>query len=243
MTLRLVSGRPTTFILGLILAIVALGASADENKSPTALVEMVMGAEDTDLEAMDYVSPGQVIDLGDSGYMILSYLLTCRIETITGGKVTVGHGESEVEEGEVQVETAPCQGNCIEISQATQGTAGTVYRVAAFDGTDWNERTIQSAIPIFLWNVDGEAGLAAITVLDLDRDPPAEIWKGVTDGKQLEYPSSAPTLEVGIPYQVQVSIEGQPQLIAVFSIDPELEGPDTMLSRLVPVIVFVWGAA
>ncbi|HLX14667.1 MAG TPA: hypothetical protein VKS24_05600, partial [Bradyrhizobium sp.] len=52
-------------------------------ESPVALVEEVQGKV-TGAEAMGYLSPRAVIKLGQNGSVVLSYLNSCRRETITG---------------------------------------------------------------------------------------------------------------------------------------------------------------
>ena len=57
---------------------------------PVALIEEVQG-EVAGAELMDYVVPGQVIKLGPDATLVLSYLKSCRRETVNGtGSVTVG---------------------------------------------------------------------------------------------------------------------------------------------------------
>ena len=50
-----------------------------------------------------------------------------------------------------------------------------------------------------------------------------------------EYPATAPELKIGLPYRVSVRLADGIEIAAVFSIDPDLEVPDTAVSRLVPV--------
>jgi hypothetical protein len=72
-------------------------------------------------------------------------------------------------------------------------------------------------------------------VIDLDSDPPRIVWHGKVDGNHLAYPADAPPLAIGIPYEVRVTAEDEEPVSAVFSIDPDLEGPDTALARVVPI--------
>ena len=65
-----------------VLALIALtGAAAAE--PPVALVEEIQGKV-TGAEYMDYVTPGQVIKIGPGGSIVLSYLKTCRRQSISG---------------------------------------------------------------------------------------------------------------------------------------------------------------
>src|SRR5690348_12212690 len=71
-------------------------------ESPVAVVEDVQGKV-TGAEFMDYVTPKAVIKIGDGGSVILSYLKSCRRETIAGtGTVIVGTEESAVHLAEVK---------------------------------------------------------------------------------------------------------------------------------------------
>jgi len=65
--------------------------------APVALVEDVAGT--TALEVLDYVSEGQVVDLGRDGSLTLGYLASCVHEKIVGGRVTIGKKE-EREQGQ-----------------------------------------------------------------------------------------------------------------------------------------------
>ena len=67
---------------------------------PVALVEEVSGAP-AGVEFMDYVETGKTIELGARGGIVLSYLNSCVRETISGGTVTVGTDQSDVQGGKV----------------------------------------------------------------------------------------------------------------------------------------------
>lgn len=101
-----------------------------------------------------------------------------------------------------------------------------------FDGQNWSEWTTRSKTPIFKWK---QKGKAIVTVLDLDSAPPVVLWTGSVDGSHLAYPADAPPLQIGIPYQARVTIGDADPIGAAFSIDPDLDGPDTVLSRIIPV--------
>ena len=116
--------RPIAVCLGLLA--LASPAAAD---SPVAVVEDVQGKV-TGAEFMDYVSPKAVIKIGDGGSVILSYLKSCRRETISGaGTVIVGNEESAVHLAEVKAEKTNCdptQANAT--TRETSGVAATVLR-------------------------------------------------------------------------------------------------------------------
>lgn len=215
----------------LIVGALILAAPANAAES-SALIEDISGAE-SGPNVMDYVSPGQTIGLGDDGTLVVSYFDTCKTETITGGTVTIGRGASSVDGGKVDTVEAACQGSGIVVSQSTQDAAGTVHRVKAFKGEDWDERTIKSDRPVFSWANKGTS--AALVIHDLDENPPAVVWRGSSDENSISYPADAPPLDVGVPYRVKLILGDSDPIYTVFSIDPGLEGPDSVLGRLVPI--------
>ncbi len=96
-------------------------------KVPVAVVENTVG--NVGVEFMDYVTAGQVIDLGAKGSVVLSYMKSCVRETITGGTVIALDEESLVQGGRVERSRPPCDAKRMQLSarQAEQ-SAGTVYR-------------------------------------------------------------------------------------------------------------------
>jgi hypothetical protein len=104
-------------------------ASPAAAASPVAVVEDVQGKV-TGAEFMDYVTPKAVIKIGDGGSVILSYLKSCRRETISGaGTVVVGTEESAVHLAEVKTEKTNCDPNQANATtRETSGVAATVLR-------------------------------------------------------------------------------------------------------------------
>jgi hypothetical protein len=72
-----------------------------------ALVENVIG-NSTQVHVMDYLDTGQTIRLGPRETIVLSYLNSCVRETITGGTVTIGTEQSEVQAGNVTRSKLEC---------------------------------------------------------------------------------------------------------------------------------------
>jgi hypothetical protein len=62
---------------------------------PVALIERLTSPSQQ-VELMIYAHVGQVIRLSTDQTMVLSYRDTCTRETITGGTITIGTGQSEV---------------------------------------------------------------------------------------------------------------------------------------------------
>ena len=97
---------------------------------PAALVEDVTDKV-AGIQVMDYVAVGQTIALKPEQRLVLSYLVSCTNETITGGTVTVGPRESAVEGGTVERSTLPCDGGALLLAANESGKAGvTVMRDA-----------------------------------------------------------------------------------------------------------------
>ena len=88
---------------------VAAGLGSASAGEPVAIVEDV-AAVGTDLQFMDYVEEGRVIELGANGTIMLGYLNSCLLEEIRGGRVVVGRTESAVENSEVRRQRVLCDG-------------------------------------------------------------------------------------------------------------------------------------
>ena len=84
---------------------------------PIAIVEDVK-SQTAEVEFMDYVGSGQVIRLAPGDTLVLSYLVSCEHETITGGTVTVGLVRSDVRDGQVARAKVPCDGGKMQLSSA-----------------------------------------------------------------------------------------------------------------------------
>jgi hypothetical protein len=109
-----------------VLAGLATSAGAEQ---PVAVVEEVHGKV-TGAEFMDYVTPKTVIKLGPTGSIVLSYMTSCRRETITGiGAVIVGTDESMVQFADVKSERMACDSSrSHETTRETSEVAATVLR-------------------------------------------------------------------------------------------------------------------
>ena len=114
--------------IAVCLGLLALASPAAAD-SPVAVVEDIQGKV-TGAEFMDYVTPKAVIKIGDGGSVILSYLKSCRRETISGaGTVVVGTEESAVHLAEVKAEKTNCDPNQANATtRETSGVAATVLR-------------------------------------------------------------------------------------------------------------------
>src|SRR4051794_37521374 len=93
------------------IAILSIGAMAAASAAAApvqvALVENLTGSP-AGVEFMDYLETGKTIELGSRDTIVLSYMSSCMRETITGGKVTVGTDQSEVQAGKVTRTKVAC---------------------------------------------------------------------------------------------------------------------------------------
>lgn len=106
------------------------GSSAALAADPAALVEDVT-SKSAGVQFMDYVVPGRAIRLAPGDTLVLSYLKSCRRETITGGTVTVGDERSTVAEGKVEAEKVDCDAGKLNLTTAQAAKSGTmVFRSA-----------------------------------------------------------------------------------------------------------------
>lgn len=124
---------------------------AAKAEPPAALVEDIQGKV-TGAEFMDYVVPGQVIKIGTTGSVVLSYLKSCRRETISGiGTVIVGADESKVHLSAVKDETVECDASHAHATtKETSEVAATVVRgITSAPESTAPQVTIYGASPIF----------------------------------------------------------------------------------------------
>jgi hypothetical protein len=112
----------------LVIAGVALIGSAAAGPVGVALVEKVSG-DSSGVEFMDYVHTGQVILLDSGDTIVLGYLHSCVRETITGGVVTVGSNQSEVQAGTVSRTRVQCDSGTANVTpEQSSAFAGRIFR-------------------------------------------------------------------------------------------------------------------
>jgi hypothetical protein len=97
-------------------------------QAQTALVEDVK-SKTAGVEFMDYVRAGKVIRLEPQDTIVLSYMKSCWQEAISGGTVTVGSEQSEVQLGRVERHKVDCDGGKLMLTaQLASQSAGMVFR-------------------------------------------------------------------------------------------------------------------
>jgi len=149
--------------IALCVGLLAL-ASPAAAQSPVAVVEDIQGKV-TGAEFMDYVAPRAVIKIGDGGSVVLSYLKSCRRETISGaGTVVVGNDESIVDQAALTFEKTNCdRSQANATTKDTSGVAATLMRSATVTKLPEPQVTLYGTSPLF------EAkGRGTLTVKRLD---------------------------------------------------------------------------
>src|SRR6516164_482645 len=108
--------------LGMAVAFPAFAGDA-----PIALMERLTSPSQR-VELMTYAHVGQVIHLSADQTMVLSYRDTCIRETITGGTITIGTGQSEVRSAaRLERVQNTCELRKVDVSR-TEGLGGRAFR-------------------------------------------------------------------------------------------------------------------
>jgi len=149
-------------LAGIVLA--GAGAVSGLGSAPlqVALVEEVSG-HPVGAQFMDYVEPGNIIRLEPRDKVVLGYLRSCIRETITGGIVTVGTEQSDVQSGKLERSKVLCDGDrMLRAANAPGPSAGTVFR--SLPRTPTAQFTLFGASPLIELNVPG-----ALVIERIDR--------------------------------------------------------------------------
>ncbi len=99
-------GRASRLAAMLFLLAAPSAVSASE---PVAIV-LSVAASGTSVRALEMIGRGRVFELGANGRLVLGFFRSCLHEEITGGRVTVGALESQVEGGRVARRRVECNG-------------------------------------------------------------------------------------------------------------------------------------
>jgi hypothetical protein len=210
----------------LIATITLFGPAASAlAEPPVALVEELQGKV-TGAEFMDYVTPGQIIKIGPGGAIVLSYLKSCRRETISGiGTVIVGSDASKVHLADVKDETIACDADHAHatVKETSEAAATIVRGLAALPAP---QVTLYGVSPIF-----GAAGRGTLVVERLDEPgerQAIEIGGGQIKGRFFDFAKHNRQLAPGGLYLARFR-----QTAIVFRVDPQAKGGATpLLGRL-----------
>ncbi|MFZ0425198.1 MAG: hypothetical protein WAL80_20155 [Xanthobacteraceae bacterium] len=134
----------------MLLKAAASAALAAAPHAPTAVIEDIVGSPNG-VQFMDYAEPGKVINLGQQDTVVIGYLKSCWHETITGGTVTVGTAQSDVQGGHVERSQATCDGGKMMLTaQLANQSAGAAFRAGPMkkDGPPRPEFTLYGLSPV-----------------------------------------------------------------------------------------------
>lgn len=214
---RSIAGLPAV-----LAALLAWPALAD----PSAIVEDLKGKLDK-LDVMDYVEPGQVVQLKPGDVLVLGYLKSCVRETITGGKVTIGADQSQVEGGKVERAKFACDGGRLQLTPEQAGKSGAmVFRKRPADksaaAAEAPQVTIYSTVPAVSAAAPGQ-----LTIERID-----QTGKQVTvkmTAARMDLAKAGVTLEPGGMYRAAL---GEKQI--VFAVDGKAtRGAGPLAGRLI----------
>jgi hypothetical protein len=212
----------------LALATLVGSGVAAKAEPPAALVEDVQGKV-SGAEFMDYVVPGQVIKIGTTGSIVLSYLKSCRRETISGlGTVIVGADESKVHLAAVKDEKVECDASHAHATtKETSEVAATVFRgLTAPAPSPSAQVTLYGTSPIF--EVKGRGALTVERIDKAGERQQIEIGNNRIKGKFYDFARFNRVLAPGGTYAATFGASK-----IVFRIDPQAKpGGAPALGRL-----------
>jgi hypothetical protein len=199
-------------------------------QNQVALVEEV-NSNTAGVEFMDYVPVGKVIQLGPQDTIVLGYMTSCWREAITGGTVTVGVEQSEVQRGKVERRKVNCDGGKLALSEREAAqSAGMVFRDVRS-----NQRISAPKPQITLYGVSPIIEIRNGGTMVIERiDQPGERYEvlvanaPLVNGVFYDLARTGKSLVAGGIYRVKV--DGR-QLI--FRIDPDAKpGESPIVGRL-----------
>ena len=197
---------------------------------PVALVEEVSGAP-AGVEFMDYVETGKTIELGARGSIVLSYMNSCVRETISGGTVTVGTDQSDVQGGRVARTKVACDPGNLALSGDRPGQfAGRVFRNVAGTSPVEAQVTLYGRSPVLQLK-----GPCTLLIERLDATTERYLVEVAADqllhGSFYDFAKWGRHLAAGGLYRI--SLEGQDGQEVVFKIDAHAKPGNTpMVGRL-----------
>lgn len=214
-------------VLGVAAPAVCLAETALAEQ-PVALVEDLSG-DVAGAELMDYLRPGQVIKLGGDGAVVLSYLKSCRRETINGtGSVTVGPGESKVEGATLKNDIVNCDAaHAQATTRETSEVAATIVRSLGSDSAPLPQLIIYGASPMF--EVKGRGTLVLERLDQVGERQTIDITGRQFRGRFYDLAGTSQPLTPGGTYAAAF---GTARI--VFRVDPQAKaGPGPVLGRLI----------
>ncbi|MFQ5566545.1 MAG: hypothetical protein ACE5EU_09300 [Paracoccaceae bacterium] len=136
------------------------GTAVSQTTRPVAIVEDA--SINAPVAVFDYLVLGQRIELNPEQSVVIGYLASCRLETITGGVVIIGEERSTLTGGTIDADQVECDGGQIELTRENAAASGVaVYRT----GADVEMR-LYSATPVFLLPAAGADDVIEIERID-----------------------------------------------------------------------------
>jgi hypothetical protein len=211
------------FAAALLPWVCSLGLAA-----PAALVEDV-SIDSAGVQMLDFVSPGQVIDLGVEGKLTLGYLSSCVQEQISGGKVTVGQSQSQVVGGEVSRNKTQCDGGGLSLS-AEQAMHSGAVAMRAIGSVTASSLLIHHVSPLLLLSKAGR-----VTIKRIDKTGERHkftVSKAQSPGRvHLDLAAEQVRLIPGGQYMITAS-----GVAKIIDVAPDAsEAGNAMLGRVVPL--------
>ena len=220
-TLSKISGL---VVLAMLLFHLASGRVLAQRSEPSAIV-VDISATAAAIEVFEYLSVGQVVQLGAKDTLVLGYLKSCTRETIVGGRVTVGTLQSSVEGGVVTRELVECNGGQTKLSVAEAGKSG-VFVARAGDEGEWgtedNPIQVYSLTPVFTFSTP----VKRLFLQRLDQNAPANTFLVV--GAELDLSQLGHTLARGGIYEATAG-----GVSHVFKVDAYANSGSALVGRLV----------
>lgn len=203
-----------------------LGVGAPESaraQVPAAIVEDTDGASAA-LQPLEFVNPGQVIQLVAGEVLVLGYLRSCLHETITGGRVIVGESESRVVDGMVVREVVECQGGRAALSnQEASKSGGLPVRSGEGSAGEEQPALVYSTMPFFVFPEQTDRLVIAMRGNGSNRASYA------VDGRSLDLAKLNVRLLPGRLYEARVG-----QAVRLFKVAPSaMAKKDKIVGRLV----------
>jgi len=125
------------------------GMASAHAQALTAIVESVSPPRD-DVRSFDLLAQGTVIELKAGETLVLGYMDSCAHEEISGGKVTIGTGQSNVEGGDVKRTAVPCNGSVDPDSAAGSNEAAVVAIRSMGAANAQGVRVVPALQPVFV---------------------------------------------------------------------------------------------
>jgi hypothetical protein len=178
---------------------------------------------------MDYVETGKIIQLGPRDTIVLSYMSSCVRETITGGLVTIGTDQSELQGGKIARAKVPCDAGKLVLEGDKPGQfAGKAFRGGPAAVSDSNPQlTLYGRSPMLELKTPGTLLIERIDqaserqVVDVGKEQ-------LVHGKFYDFAKWGKPLTAGGIYRVTLGAQE-----IVFKVDPHAKrGTTPIVGRL-----------